>query len=686
MRRGFVVPGGLSRMFLDKFKNLIIGAVALLFVALGAILFMLVLNGYEELDHKFLHDDAKRVERTLEERTNTLATKAGDWAVWDEASRYVTNTYPEFVSVHITDASIAALKISLIGFLDANDKLLSVYEFDNETKKISKVEPQYVPYLSADSPIVKASGAKPVTGYVEFRDKIASFAIRKVARSDGTGEAGRIFFGQFLDQSFLRNISDQMLMNVTMVPLQTEMVKNTESHSVDLGSAKFELTETIGMYFLTLHNFEGKALSRLQIDIPREVYQHGKGNTKAFGIVFGLMACLVLLGVFFILNSVRIRRGFSALVAQNAKIRQSEAHFRALVESIPGYVSWFDASLKYLGVNQRLADDYGVPQEDFVGKECGFLSPKGDSSLKKLLVEFLSSGKNSNHIEQFLQDSVADRRKFLLCMQKYGKQQHIVVVGIDVTDAWKMQEQSEKDRQLVAYSARLSSLGEMAGGIAHEISNPLTVIQGCTKKLSRLLAGHPQIQNANEILKTIDNTVLRAGKIISGLRTLARDGSADPFVCTSLKWLLEDTLAICSDKFSHAGITLSIEGLDEAMHVNCRCVEISQVLINLLNNAYDAISELDEKWIRIAVREMPGVIEIAVQDSGLGIPAATVDKIMNPFFTTKPVGSGTGLGLSIAKNITTAHGGSLVYDRTKSNTTFVITIPSCRISASPQAA
>jgi C4-dicarboxylate-specific signal transduction histidine kinase len=99
------------------------------------------------------------------------------------------------------------------------------------------------------------------------------------------------------------------------------------------------------------------------------------------------------------------------------------------------------------------------------------------------------------------------------------------------------------------------------------------------------------------------------------------------------------------------------------------------MLLNLLNNAFDAVQGHARPWIEVSARPIDGSVEILVKDSGKGIPELLAQKIMQPFFTTKIVGSGTGLGLSVARRIAVSHGGSLELDQRADHTTFVIHLP-----------
>jgi len=111
------------------------------------------------------------------------------------------------------------------------------------------------------------------------------------------------------------------------------------------------------------------------------------------------------------------------------------------------------------------------------------------------------------------------------------------------------------------------------------------------------------------------------------------------------------------------------------IEIECRSVEISQVFLNLINNAADAIRDLDQKWIAVEATVKNNMLEIRLTDSGKGIEPEIAVKMMQPFFTTKPVDQGTGLGLSISSGIIEEHRGRLWLDDEASNTSFVFQVP-----------
>jgi len=222
----------------------------------------------------------------------------------------------------------------------------------------------------------------------------------------------------------------------------------------------------------------------------------------------------------------------------------------------------------------------------------------------------------------------------------------------------------------------MSWLGGMAGGVAHEINTPLGIIAMLASKLRNEMSIENFDKNrAIQSLDKVEKTVFRIAGIIKGLRHFSRDGSKDPFKSISVNNLIEDTLSLCRERFKNHDIDLKTpDGLDD-LKLECRPIEISQVLLNLLNNAYDAVYGVQKKWIAVEVKDTGDAIKLSISDSGIGIKPQIRDKIMQPFFTTKEVGKGTGLGLSISNGIVESHKGTLVLDLTTDHTRFVVRLP-----------
>jgi C4-dicarboxylate-specific signal transduction histidine kinase len=245
---------------------------------------------------------------------------------------------------------------------------------------------------------------------------------------------------------------------------------------------------------------------------------------------------------------------------------------------------------------------------------------------------------------------------------------------------WRKQRQQDElismQRAVLINSSKMSALGEMAGGIAHEINNPLGTITTRARHIKMLLKKEPiDREKAVEFASIIEDTGYRIAQIVQGMRTFSRNADKDPFNVAEVNVLVQETLSLCSEKFKNHGIDLIFEVGGPSLEVSCRQSQISQVLLNLLNNAHDAILGLEKKWIRIVVEDLGERVAIGIVDSGKGVPDAVREKIFNPFFTTKDIGKGTGLGLSISKGIVDDHGGKIFVEASCPNTKFVVELP-----------
>jgi C4-dicarboxylate-specific signal transduction histidine kinase len=176
--------------------------------------------------------------------------------------------------------------------------------------------------------------------------------------------------------------------------------------------------------------------------------------------------------------------------------------------------------------------------------------------------------------------------------------------------------------------------------------------------------------------------VHRIRGIVDALRTFARDADRDPMRPESVRKIIDDTLELCGKRFQQRAIAIDVVPIAEDLRVECRSVQISQILLNLLSNAYDAVETQERRRVRITVESDPGRVYIGVADSGPGIPYELRGRIMEPFFTTKGVGQGTGLGLSVSRGLAELHGGDLALDPSSQETRFVLALP--RVVARPE--
>ncbi|WII71942.1 ATP-binding protein [Bdellovibrio sp. 22V] len=246
----------------------------------------------------------------------------------------------------------------------------------------------------------------------------------------------------------------------------------------------------------------------------------------------------------------------------------------------------------------------------------------------------------------------------------------------DVTELRQRELLLQEQEQKILASSRLASLGEMAAGIAHEINNPLAIINGHVGILRRHLQNRG-LDKEEDMVKKIDSieaVVQRIAKIIRGLRSYAREADQGAKEWVRVESLIDDTLSFCHEKFRIEGVELKAQ-IEPHLEIHVRPYQISQVVLNLLNNALDAVLASKEKRVVIEACQKQGGVEISVMDSGAGVPYHLRERIMEPFFTTKEVGKGVGLGLSISQGIIQSHGGKFYLDDAGGKTRFVIWLP-----------
>lgn len=236
----------------------------------------------------------------------------------------------------------------------------------------------------------------------------------------------------------------------------------------------------------------------------------------------------------------------------------------------------------------------------------------------------------------------------------------------------------EQTRQY--HQAKLTALGQMAGCIAHEINNPLSVIRMNAEMLTDYARQGDNVDKVIAKAQKIIDTADRISAIIRALKSMSSSSSVPQFEHINLSQMVDDIYDLCEPHFKMNDITVTIKKdviKDKAFLMDA--AQISQALINLLNNSADAIRETSNKWIAIDVSMDEHNLVIMVTDSGHGIPADVLDKILQPFYSTKSSHSGLGIGLNLVQAYTAFHNGKLKYMLLNGHTTFVMEFPLSRV-------
>lgn len=220
---------------------------------------------------------------------------------------------------------------------------------------------------------------------------------------------------------------------------------------------------------------------------------------------------------------------------------------------------------------------------------------------------------------------------------------------------------------------KIASIGRMASGIVHEINNPIAIIRGydliySTYKKNNSLSA----EKYEEMHTKIQQMAERIQHIIKGLKIIAHKDTFEFTNLVSIQKLIKDSIELSAIKIKESGVSVEFEELIPDVEIWGDHVQLSQIIINLISNAIDAINHHPSPWIYIFCKRDEKFIKICVKDCGNGIPEDSIAKIFDPFYTSKQIGKGTGLGLSISQKIAEAHRGELYVETAEQNTTFVL--------------
>lgn len=357
---------------------------------------------------------------------------------------------------------------------------------------------------------------------------------------------------------------------------------------------------------------------------------------------------------------------------QEDLVFEEKEKFEMLVNHIPVMLSRFNEQGEFVWCNPEWQKVLGWSLKSMQGRNMMSLFYPKEEDRQAVLAHMMSGQEVWKEFEPLTKDGQVVPTSWTNVRLSSGE---YIGIGIDISERRKYEKKlAEQHLQIVA-SSKMSSLGEMASGIAHEINNPLAIIQSRADLLKLMIEqGTHEPEKLKEGLEKILKTTKRIARIIHALRAFSRNGEKDPFEICSLSQIIEDGLELSRERFRNHEIEIRLS-LASDLQIECRAIQLTQVFVNLLNNAHDAVHGRPEAWVEVAIEKYEDLVVLTVTDSGPGIPRAVAERIMEPFYTTKEVGRGTGLGLSIARGIIEEHGGRLEYNPDHSHTQFAIFLP-----------
>ncbi len=330
-------------------------------------------------------------------------------------------------------------------------------------------------------------------------------------------------------------------------------------------------------------------------------------------------------------------------------LARSEARYRNLVESASDAIVTFDASGRFTTVNHAGELLSGYRREELIGQWFAPMLP--DDELPKVLGHFQKAlaGETGQYETTFYRKD-REIRTISVTYSTPQRDEEVLCLIRDVTDQKMLQEQ-------LIQSEKMSAIGQLVSGVAHELNNPLAGISAFAQLLLTEKRFPPDQRTAAEMIYA---EARRASRIVQNLLTFARQHKPER-TSTSLNQVLDDALELRGYELRVRGIEVVRDYDEDLPETMADAHQLQQVFLNLITNAEQAMEKRQGNTQRLIVstRRAGNVIRIEVEDSGPGIPPNLLERIFNPFFTTKPTGSGTGLGLSISLGIVREHEGKI---------------------------
>ncbi len=378
-----------------------------------------------------------------------------------------------------------------------------------------------------------------------------------------------------------------------------------------------------------------------------------------------------------IIGVLGVARDVTEARARAAALQRSEARYTRLVESASDAIFTVDEQGRFTAVNRSLEKAVGRERDSLIGEHFAALIDPQDLAAGERLLNETFAGARSRGAIRFQGVDGGVRNGSLITSPVLEGERIVGALGIlrDVTDEKRLAEQLMQQEKLVA-------VGQLVSGVAHELNNPLAGVMAFAQLL--LSSPVPLDEEPRQAVETIHREARRAAKIVSNLLTFARQQPVER-ANAQLNDIVADTLELRRYALRSADVMVTV-ALDPNLPPTwADPLQLQQVVLNLLVNAEQALADMDGDRrieIRTSIDGAGTQIRLAVSDNGPGIPREQLDRIFNPFYTTKPVGQGTGLGLSISDGIIREHGGRIRVESVPgAGATFVVELP--HVQATP---
>jgi len=336
------------------------------------------------------------------------------------------------------------------------------------------------------------------------------------------------------------------------------------------------------------------------------------------------------------------------------QLHKEQEFARRLVDNFPDLILVVDAASHYTFISPRCTDILGYELAETANMELGGRTHAEDlPSLLALFADILAGRQTFASLEIRVRHKLGDWRRirfnFSPLADETGKIEGVVLSGRDVTELKRLEEQ-------LIQAEKLAAMGQMLAGVAHELNNPLTAILGVTELLRE---GQTDPEATKRQLEITHRQARRAARIVQNLLEFSRPASPQK-KSVDLNSVIDRTLQLHEHSLRRNNVEVDFRPQPDFPGVVADANQLIQVFLNLVTNAEQAIREVRESGrIQIRLARVGSRISVTFQDDGIGVRPDSVQRLFDPFYTTKRPGGGTGLGLSICLSIVREHGGTI---------------------------
>ena len=381
-----------------------------------------------------------------------------------------------------------------------------------------------------------------------------------------------------------------------------------------------------------------------------------------------------------------IIRDVSAQKEAEQSLKATERRFRAVFDQRLQLVAILSPAGIVLEANQRSLDFTGLGHDDVIG-HAFWSTPwwAHSAEMQQRMMEAIQAAARGEALRFEVTKPRVDGELAILdfsirpITDKTGQVVFLLCESHDITEHKQAEAEARHHRERIAHVSRLSTLGEMAAGIAHEINQPLTAISLFAQAGKRLVEAD-QYEKIGEVCFKLNEHALRAAEVVERMQTMARQGESRKEL-VDCNELIESAVKLAESEARIHDIQVEFDKGSHLPPISVDGVQVQQVALNLLRNGMESMIEFDERKgcpIKISTRlNAENKVEVSVEDCGCGVPENRADKLFLPFSTTKK--SGMGMGLSISQAIVRAHGGQIDFRNNKKvGATFWFTLPAAK--------